>query len=60
MEDGEDRVRYCPECGLIGPVNVNFRDCCPDGNMAVKVPPLVAEQARIGFMSQIEVQNEPA
>jgi hypothetical protein len=42
-------VRYCPECGSVGPVPKDKRDCCPDGNRAVTVPPEVAEQARAGF-----------
>lgn len=44
-----DFVRYCPECGCIGNVPVGAIDCCPGGNNAVRVPRVVAEQARKGF-----------
>ena len=28
--DADKMVRYCPECGLIGPVKPPARTCCPD------------------------------
>lgn len=42
-------VRYCYECGHIGEVSPNCRDCCPDGTHARYVPREIAEQAEIGF-----------
>jgi hypothetical protein len=46
-------VRYCFECGHVGEVGKEHRDCCPDGSHAVYVPQEVAEQARIGFRAQL-------
>ena len=46
-------VRYCPECGLIGDFSKDKRGCCPDGIMAVRVPPNVAIQAHAGFQAAL-------
>lgn len=46
-------VRFCPECGSVGDVGPGYRDCCPDGNHAVRVPRVIAEQAQRGFQSTI-------
>lgn len=29
-QDANKMVRYCPECGLIGPVKPQHTACCPD------------------------------
>lgn len=46
-------VRYCHECGSVGPVKKDARDCCPDGSHAVMVPAEVAQQARVGFLARL-------
>lgn len=52
-------VRYCFECGHVGEVGKEHRDCCPDGIHAVYVPQEVAEQARIGFRAQlVEIKDK--
>lgn len=53
-------VRYCYECGTIGPVPEGARDCCPDGSHAVLVPKQVAEQARTGFELKLFVYDMKA
>lgn len=53
-------VRYCPECGHVGPVREGARDCCPDGNNAVMVTPKVAAQARAGFLAGINPDHGDA
>jgi hypothetical protein len=46
-----EMIRYCPECGHIGPIdNTRHIDCCPDGNQAVEVPKKVAQQASLAFI----------
>jgi hypothetical protein len=47
--DKRKLVRYCFECGSIGPVPAGAIDCCPDGAHAAQVPLGVAEQAQVGF-----------
>lgn len=42
-------VRYCGDCGTVGPVKPKSISCCPDGGGAVMVPEAVASQARQGF-----------
>lgn len=49
-----NHVRYCFECGHVGEVGKDNRDCCPDGSHACYVPQEVAEQARIGFRAQLD------
>jgi len=48
-------VRYCYECGSVGPVPESAIDCCPDGSHAVQVPWEVAQQASIGFIVWLAV-----
>lgn len=49
-EGAQGLVRYCPECGHVGAVSMEARDCCPDGSRARMVPLKAAEQARVGFI----------
>ncbi len=54
VEPDEDAVRYCYECGRIGEVDHEQHiDCCPDGNHARYVHPVVAEQAQGGFHAML-------
>lgn len=47
-------VRYCPACGHVGDVMPPARDCCPDSQHAVMVPPHIAHQAQIGFQATLK------
>lgn len=49
----EPLVRYCPDCGSIGPVPATARDCCPDGQHARMVPENFAKSCRETFMRYI-------
>lgn len=42
-------VRYCPECGHVGDVSKEHRNCCPDGSSAFMVPEKYAQELRAGF-----------
>lgn len=46
-------VRYCPACGLVGPVPGGAINCCPNGNHAVEVPHNIAVQAQAGFKARL-------
>lgn len=39
----EPVVRFCPGCGLVGEVDAKYKDCCPDGAKARKIPKDLAE-----------------
>jgi hypothetical protein len=52
--DAEPKVRYCPSCGSIGPVDAKYRDCCPDGSDARMVPEKFAEKCRDTFKVAID------
>ncbi len=45
----EALVRYCPGCGSVGPIEGEYRDCCPDGNEARMIPAALAEKCRDTF-----------
>jgi hypothetical protein len=45
----EELVRYCPGCGSVGPVEGEYRDCCPDGGEARMIPAPLAEKCRDTF-----------
>lgn len=49
----EPLVRYCPDCGSIGPVPATARDCCPDGGHARMVPENFAKSCRETFLRAI-------
>lgn len=42
----EPVVRFCPGCGLVGEVDAKYKDCCPDGIKARKIPKDLAEHCR--------------
>lgn len=46
LTPAEPLVRYCPGCGSIGPVETQYRDCCPDGSEARLIPQPLAEKCR--------------
>lgn len=54
----ETLVRYCPDCGSIGPVPASARDCCPDGQHARMVPENFAKSCGETFMRAISAQPE--
>lgn len=52
-------IRYCPECSTIGEIDLNKHySCCPDGSKAIYVHPVVAEQAKRGFHSEITLPHD--
>lgn len=51
----EPLTRYCPGCGRIGPVEGEYRDCCPDGNEARMIPVALAEKCRDTFRIAVKV-----
>jgi hypothetical protein len=53
----EPYVRYCPDCGSIGPVPATARDCCPDGQHARMVPENFAKSCRETFMQAVLVEE---
>ena len=55
--DNKELIRYCPGCGSIGEVEVTYRNCCPDGNLAFKVPHNFAKACSATFKALI---NSPA
>ncbi|KNE23849.1 hypothetical protein [Achromobacter spanius] len=50
----EPLARYCPGCGSVGPVEDEYRDCCPDGNQARMIPARLAEKCRDTFRLAIQ------
>jgi len=42
----EELARFCPACGSVGDVGPAYRDCCPDGNEARRIPKRLAEKCR--------------
>jgi hypothetical protein len=40
----EELARFCPACGSVGDVGPAYRDCCPDGNEARRIPKRLAEK----------------
>ena len=50
-------VRYCPACGHVGDVFPPARDCCPDGQLAAMVHPVIARQARAGFLAGLKEKS---
>jgi hypothetical protein len=46
-------TRYCPACGFVGAVSQEVQECCPDGMRAVHLPAHLAEQAALGFQTQL-------
>ena len=58
--DAEMLVRFCPECGHVGPVASGYTNCCPDGINAREIPGKLAEQCRELFMRAVHPQTEDA
>lgn len=42
-------IRYCFECGCIGPMPGTSGRCCPDHAHAMEIPEPLARQAKAGF-----------
>lgn len=55
----QELVRFCPHCGLIGEVEDEYRDCCPDGDGAYMVPSKFAEQCHATFRLCLETATAP-
>ncbi|WP_395026558.1 hypothetical protein [Comamonas odontotermitis] len=57
----ERLTRYCPGCGHVGPVEDQYRDCCPDGNQARMIPEALAKKCRdtfkLAITSVLDVQT---
>ena len=53
------RTRFCPECGHVGEVSADHRDCCPDGSHAFMVPAKWAQDLRAVFLARFS-QAAPA
>lgn len=50
----EELVRYCPGCGSVGPVEGEYRDCCPDGDEARMIPIALAKKCRDTFSVAVQ------
>lgn len=53
-------VRYCPGCGSVGPVESEYRNCCPDGGEARMVPAPLAEKCRDTFKIAVKALRADA
>jgi len=60
LTPSEPLVRYCPGCGSIGPVEAQYRDCCPDGDEARLIPQALAEKCRDTFQVAIKAMMADA
>lgn len=49
----EEMARFCPACGLVGDVESDYCDCCPDGNEARRIPKSLAEKCRELFKAAL-------
>lgn len=58
--NAEPLVRYCPGCGSVGPVESEYRDCCPDGGEARMVPAPLAEKCRDTFKIAVKALRADA
>ncbi|WP_241116055.1 hypothetical protein [Achromobacter xylosoxidans] len=56
----EPLVRYCPGCGSVGPVESEYRDCCPDGGEARIIPAPLAEKCRDTFKIAVKALRADA
>jgi hypothetical protein len=52
-----EMIRFCPECGHVGPVPPPALNCCPDGHHAQMVPWGIALLARLGFDSRLKIKR---
>lgn len=52
--DNKELIRYCPGCGSIGEVEATYRNCCPDGQLAFKVPHNFARACQATFRALID------
>lgn len=50
----ETLVRYCPGCGIVGPVEGEYLDCCPDGNEARTIPEALARKCHDTFRLAVD------
>lgn len=56
---GEALVRFCPGCGSIGEVESKYRDCCPDGSHARRIPESLATRCQSLFRAALESAVAP-
>lgn len=49
----EELARFCPACGRVGEVGSSYRDCCPDGNEARRIPRSLAAKCRELFKAAL-------
>lgn len=54
-----EMIRFCPDCGHIGPIdNTRHISCCPDGNAAVDVPLRLINDLRIAQSAREDEMQE--
>lgn len=56
----EETVRFCPHCASIGDIDDKYRDCCPDGSVARRIPRKLAEVCRDTFKLAISAASQAA
>ena len=56
----EELARFCPACGHVGDVGSAFRDCCPDGNEARRIPKRLANKCSELFKAALSTMLTPA
>lgn len=55
----EPLIRFCPECGHLGDIDSGFKDCCPDGSHARRVPTKFAELCSKLFQDALTRRTKP-
>jgi len=56
----EELARFCPACGSVGGVGPAYRDCCPDGNEARRIPKRLAEKCHELFKVALSTMRAAA
>ena len=56
----EELARFCPACGSVGDVGPAYRDCCPDGNEARRIPKRLAEKCHELFKVALSTMRAAA
>jgi hypothetical protein len=56
----EELTRFCPACGSVGDVGPAYRECCPDGNEARRIPKRLAEKCHELFKVALSTMRAAA
>ncbi len=56
----EPVTRFCPDCGRVGSVGDEFKDCCPDGIHARMIPESMAKRCHDLFQIVVQGLKESA